>query len=128
MKNTNGVKETSRNSSKRQGRFVRQPYEERKSYQRNKRQKMAKANENVSSVEVPNLLIGVCPNQSKISKSKAFVGDLSDSNDDEEEMTKDEKCLMASNEVLFKTEYFSDDQSSLDGNDLDSEYSLDYAK
>ncbi|GJQ93492.1 hypothetical protein Tco_0004631 [Tanacetum coccineum] len=49
----------------------------------------------------------------------------SDSNDDEEEKTKDEKCLMAkdSNEVLSKTEYFSDDQSSLDKNDLDSGYS-----
>ncbi|GJW06693.1 hypothetical protein Tco_1569116 [Tanacetum coccineum] len=43
----------------------------------------------------------------------------------EEEKTKDEKCLMAkaSNEVLSETEYFSDDQSSLDENDLDSEYS-----
>ncbi|GJZ26882.1 hypothetical protein Tco_0571135 [Tanacetum coccineum] len=45
--------------------------------------------------------------------------------EDEDEKTKDEKCLMAkaSNEVLSKTEYFSDDQSSLDENDLDSEYS-----
>ncbi|GKE67787.1 hypothetical protein Tco_1521948, partial [Tanacetum coccineum] len=34
-------------------------------------------------------------------------------------------CLTAkaSNEVLSKTEYFSDNQSSLDENDLDSEYS-----
>ncbi|GKB96547.1 hypothetical protein Tco_0982684 [Tanacetum coccineum] len=39
--------------------------------------------------------------------------------------TNDEKCLMAkaSNEVLSETEYFSDDLSSLDENDLDSEYS-----
>ncbi|GKA91157.1 hypothetical protein Tco_0813027 [Tanacetum coccineum] len=49
----------------------------------------------------------------------------SDSDEDEEEKTKDEKYLMAkaSNEVLSETEYFSDDQSSLDENDLDSEYS-----
>ncbi|GKA55132.1 hypothetical protein Tco_0754081 [Tanacetum coccineum] len=49
----------------------------------------------------------------------------SDSDEDEEEKTKDEKCLMAkaSNEVLSETEYFCDDQSSLDENDLDSEYS-----
>ncbi|GJW57331.1 zf-CCHC domain-containing protein [Tanacetum coccineum] len=56
----------------------------------------------------------------------AFVrGSWSDSNDDEEEKTKDEKCLMAkdSNEVLSKTEYFSDDQSLLYKNDLDNEYS-----
>ncbi|GJT53584.1 hypothetical protein Tco_0988638 [Tanacetum coccineum] len=57
---------------------------------------------------------------------KTFVGgSWSDSDEDEEEKTNDEKCLMAkaSNEVLSKTEYFSDDQSSLDENDLDSEYS-----
>nr|GEV85999.1 UBN2 domain-containing protein [Tanacetum cinerariifolium] len=56
----------------------------------------------------------------------AFVGgSWSDSDEDEEEKTKDEKCLMAkaSNELLFETEYFSDDNSSLDENDLDSEYS-----
>ncbi|GJU97821.1 hypothetical protein Tco_1327092 [Tanacetum coccineum] len=49
----------------------------------------------------------------------------SDSDDDEEEKTKDEKCLMAkdSNEVLSETEYFSDNQSSLDENDIDNEYS-----
>ncbi|GKG35894.1 hypothetical protein Tco_0441048, partial [Tanacetum coccineum] len=36
--------------------------------------------------------------------------------EDEEEKTKDEKCLMAkaSNEVLSETEYFSDNKSSLD--------------
>ncbi|GJU79763.1 hypothetical protein Tco_1282128 [Tanacetum coccineum] len=52
-------------------------------------------------------------------------GRFSDSDEDEEERTKDEKCLMAkaSNEVLSETEYFSDDQSSLNENDLDSEYS-----
>nr|GEV87643.1 hypothetical protein [Tanacetum cinerariifolium] len=57
---------------------------------------------------------------------KVFVGgSCSDSDKDEEEKTKDDKCLMAkaSNEVFSKTEYFSDDQSSLDENDLDSEYS-----
>ncbi|GJZ08358.1 hypothetical protein Tco_0542641 [Tanacetum coccineum] len=62
----------------------------------------------------------------KNQNQKAFVGgSWSDSNDDEEEKTKDEKCLMAkdSNKVLSETEYFSDDQSLLDKNDLDNEYS-----
>ncbi|GJT21256.1 hypothetical protein Tco_0891193 [Tanacetum coccineum] len=57
---------------------------------------------------------------------KAFVGgSWSNSDEDEEEKTNDEKCLMAkaSNDVLSETEYFSDDLSSLDKNDLDSEYS-----
>nr|GEV02941.1 UBN2 domain-containing protein [Tanacetum cinerariifolium] len=79
---------------KRRGRFVRQTQEERKSFQRNKDDKNGK-------------------------------GSWSDSDEDEDEKTRDEKCLMAtaSNKVLSKTEYFSDDQSSLDENDLDSEYS-----
>ncbi|GJV79672.1 hypothetical protein Tco_1515542 [Tanacetum coccineum] len=74
----------------------------------------------------PNHLIGECPKQLKYQNQRAFVGGAwSDSDDDEEEKTKDEKCLMAkdSNEVLFETEYFSDDQSLLDENDLDNEYS-----
>ncbi|GKC21784.1 hypothetical protein Tco_1023934, partial [Tanacetum coccineum] len=56
---------------------------------------------------------------------KALVGgSWSDSDEDKEEKTNDEKCLMdkASNEVLSETEYFSDDQSLLDENDLDNEY------
>ncbi|GJU57876.1 zf-CCHC domain-containing protein [Tanacetum coccineum] len=109
---------------KRQGRFVRQPHEERKSYQKNKDDKNGKGERKCFKCGDPNHLIGECPKQSKYQNQKAFVGgSWSDSNDDEEEMTKVEKCLMASNEVLSKTEYFSDDQSSLDGNDLDSEYS-----
>ncbi|GJR81120.1 hypothetical protein Tco_0151905 [Tanacetum coccineum] len=74
----------------------------------------------------PNHLIGECTKLSRYQNQKAFVGgSWSDSDEDQEEKTNDEKCLMAkaSNEVLFKTEYFSDDQSPLDGNDLDNEYS-----
>ncbi|GJT92738.1 hypothetical protein Tco_1081583 [Tanacetum coccineum] len=74
----------------------------------------------------PNHLIGKCPKQSKYQNQKAFVGgSWSDSDEDEDERTKDEKCLIAkaSNEVFSEIEYFSDDQSSLDENDLDSEYS-----
>nr|GEW18494.1 UBN2 domain-containing protein [Tanacetum cinerariifolium] len=76
---------------KRQGRFVRQPHEERKSFQRNKDDKNGKG------------------------ERKCF------NDEDEEEKAKGEKCLMAkaSNKVLSETEYFSDDQSSLNGNDLE---------
>ncbi|GJW67634.1 hypothetical protein Tco_0122058 [Tanacetum coccineum] len=74
----------------------------------------------------PNHLVGECPKLSRYQNQKAFVGgSWSDSDEDEEEKTNDKKCLMvkASNEILSETEYFSDDQSSLDENDLDSEYS-----
>ncbi|GJT69840.1 hypothetical protein Tco_1029126 [Tanacetum coccineum] len=67
-----------------------------------------------------------CPKLSRYQNQKAFVGgSWSDSDEDEEEKTNDKKCLMAktSNEVLSETGYFSDDQLSLDENDLDNEYS-----
>ncbi|GJS05544.1 zf-CCHC domain-containing protein [Tanacetum coccineum] len=110
---------------KRQGRFVRQLYEERKSSQRNKDDKNRKSERKFFKCGDPNHFIGECPKQLKYQNQKAFVGgSWSDGNDDEEEKTNDEKCLMAkdSNEVLFETEYFSDDQSLLDENDLDNEY------
>ncbi|GJR14796.1 zf-CCHC domain-containing protein [Tanacetum coccineum] len=111
---------------KRRGRFVRQPHEERKSFQRNKDDKNGKGERKCFKCGDPNHLIGECPKLSKYQNQKAFVGgSWSDSDEDEDEKTKDEKCLMAKdfNEVLSETEYFSDDQSSLDENDLDSEYS-----
>ncbi|GJS15640.1 DNA helicase PIF1-like protein [Tanacetum coccineum] len=72
-----------------------------------------------------NHLIGECPKLSRNYNQRAFVeGSWSDSDEDDEEKTKDEKCLMAntSNDVLSETEFFSDDQSSLDEKDLDSKY------
>ncbi|GJT74697.1 zf-CCHC domain-containing protein [Tanacetum coccineum] len=111
---------------KRRGRFVRQPHEERKSLQRNKYDKNGKGGRKCFKCGDSNHLVGECPKLSRYQNQKAFVGgSWSDSDEDEEEKTNDEKCLMAkaSNEVLSKTEYFSNDLSSLDENDLDSEYS-----
>ncbi|GJW86025.1 zf-CCHC domain-containing protein [Tanacetum coccineum] len=110
---------------KRRGRFVRQPHDERKSFQRNKDDKNGKGERKCFKCGDPNHLIRECPKLSRNYNQKAFVGgSWSDSDEDEEEKTKDKKCLMAKayNEVLSKTEYFSDDQSSLDEKDLDSEY------
>ncbi|GJW65702.1 hypothetical protein Tco_0117586 [Tanacetum coccineum] len=108
------------------GRFIRQPYEKRKSFQRNKDDKNGKGKRKCFKRGDPNHLIGECPKLLKYQNQKAFVeGSWSNSDEDEEDKTKDEKCHMAkaSNEVLSETEYFIDDQSSLDENDLDSEYS-----
>ncbi|GJY60599.1 pentatricopeptide repeat-containing protein [Tanacetum coccineum] len=110
---------------KRRGRFVRQPHEERKSFQINKDDKNGKGERKCFKCGDPNHLVGECPKLSRYQNQKAFVGgSWSDSDEDEEEKTNDEKCLMAkaSNEVLSETEYFSDDQSSLNENDLDNEY------
>ncbi|GJV49013.1 zf-CCHC domain-containing protein [Tanacetum coccineum] len=110
---------------KRRGRFVRQPHDERKSSQRNKDDKNGKDERKCFKCGDPNHLIGECPKLSRNYNQRDFVrGSWSDSDEDEEERIKDEKCLMAktSNEVLSETEFFSDDHSSLDEKDLDNEY------
>nr|GFB57705.1 zf-CCHC domain-containing protein/UBN2 domain-containing protein [Tanacetum cinerariifolium] len=65
----------------------------------------------------PNHLIGECPKPPRNTNQNAFVGGYwSDSGEDEEEKNNDETWLMAqaSNEVLFETEFYSDDLSSID--------------
>ncbi|GJU86558.1 reverse transcriptase domain-containing protein [Tanacetum coccineum] len=111
---------------KRRGRFVRQPHDERKPFQKYKDDKNGKSERKCFKCGDPNHLIGECPKASRIYNQRSFVGGCwSDSDEDEEKKTNDEKCLMAkaSNEVLSETEYFSNDQSSLDEKDLDGEYS-----
>ncbi|GKC96831.1 zf-CCHC domain-containing protein, partial [Tanacetum coccineum] len=108
---------------KRRGRFVRQPHDERKSSQRSKDDKNDKSKRKYFKCGDLNHLIGECPKLSKNYNQRAFVGGpWSDSDKDEEKRTKDEKCLMAkaSNEVLFETEFFRHDHSSLDEKYLDS--------
>ncbi|GJR45503.1 zf-CCHC domain-containing protein [Tanacetum coccineum] len=110
---------------KRRGRFVRQPHDERKSSQRNKDDKNDKSERKCFKCGDPNHLIGECPKLSRNHYQRAYVGgSWSDSDEEGEEKTKDEKCLMAktSNEVSSETEFFSDDLTSLDEKDLDSEY------
>ena len=94
---------------KRRGRYIRQPYNERKCFKCGN----------------PNHLIGKCPMMSRDQNQKAFIGGAwSDSDEDKKETTNEEKCLMAktSSEVRSETEYFSDENLSLDEKDLDSEY------
>ncbi|GJX53490.1 hypothetical protein Tco_0281859 [Tanacetum coccineum] len=59
---------------KRRGRFVRQPNEERKSFQRNKDDKNGKGERKYFKCGDPNYLIGECPKLSKYQNQKAFVG------------------------------------------------------
>ncbi|GKF02055.1 zf-CCHC domain-containing protein, partial [Tanacetum coccineum] len=79
-----------------EGRFVKQPYEERRSFQRNKDDKNKTSERKCFKCGDPNHLIGECPKQLKYQNQRAFVGGAwSDSDNDEEEKTKDKKCLMA---------------------------------
>ncbi|GKG02976.1 zf-CCHC domain-containing protein, partial [Tanacetum coccineum] len=59
---------------KRQGRFVRQPHEETKSFQRNKDDKNGKGERKCFKCGDPNHLIRECLKQSKYQNQKALVG------------------------------------------------------
>ncbi|GJY47960.1 zf-CCHC domain-containing protein, partial [Tanacetum coccineum] len=110
---------------KRRGRFVRQPCDEKKSFQRNKDDKNGKSERKYFRCGDPNHLIRECPKPPRNINQRAFVGgSWSDSVEDEEENIKDETCLMAqsSNEVPSETDFYSDDLSSIDDLELDSEY------
>ncbi|GJZ68291.1 zf-CCHC domain-containing protein [Tanacetum coccineum] len=70
---------------KRRGRFVRQPHEERKSFQRNKDDKNGKGERKCFKCEDPNHLVRECLKLSRYQNQKAFVeGSWSDSDEDEE--------------------------------------------
>nr|GEX98755.1 UBN2 domain-containing protein [Tanacetum cinerariifolium] len=100
---------------KRRGRFVRQPQDERKPFKEVKMTKMVKANENTLDTEIQ-ITSSTNAQSHQEARSKGLLL--------EEEKIKDKTYLVvqASNEVLFETEYYSDDLSSIDELELDSEY------
>ncbi|GJW62996.1 zf-CCHC domain-containing protein [Tanacetum coccineum] len=80
---------------KRRGRFVRQPHDERKSSQRNKDDKNGKSERKCFKCGDPNHFIGECPKLSRNYNQRAFVGgSWSDSDEDNEEKTKDKKNVL----------------------------------
>nr|GFC69603.1 hypothetical protein [Tanacetum cinerariifolium] len=85
---------------KRIGRFVRQPWNDKKTFQRS------------------------CDDKNDMNQ-RAFVGgSWSNSREEDDEKVKDETCLVAhaSNEVCSESSYFSDENSSIDDLALDNEY------
>ncbi|GKA69149.1 zf-CCHC domain-containing protein [Tanacetum coccineum] len=87
---------------KRRERFVRQPHDGRKSSIRTKDDKNDKSERKCFKCGDTNHLIGECPKLSRNHYQRAYVGgSWSDSDVDEDEKTKDKKCLMAkaSNEI-----------------------------
>ncbi|GJY34105.1 alpha/beta hydrolases superfamily protein [Tanacetum coccineum] len=89
---------------KRRGRFVRQPRDERKSFQKSRDDKNDKSERKCFRCGDPNHLIGECPKSSRSKNQRDFVGGTwSDYGEDEEEKTKDETCLVAqaSNEICL---------------------------
>ncbi|GKD10494.1 zf-CCHC domain-containing protein [Tanacetum coccineum] len=110
---------------KRRGRFVRQPRNDKKTFQRSRDDKNGKGDRKCFRCGDPNHLIGECPKPPKDKNQRAFVrGSWSDSGEEDDEKVKDETCLVAqaSNEVCSESSYFSDENSSIDDLVLDNEY------
>ncbi|GKA13127.1 hypothetical protein Tco_0692773 [Tanacetum coccineum] len=122
-----GKKERVKNFKKffiRKGKFVKQPREEKKSF-RQRDEKKGKSDRKCFRCGDPNHLIGDFPKPSCNKDQKAFIGGfLSDSENDAEDKTNNETCLMAqsSHEVTLNSSYYSDNASSLDNDSMQIEY------
>nr|GEW52165.1 retrovirus-related Pol polyprotein from transposon TNT 1-94 [Tanacetum cinerariifolium] len=81
---------------KRRGRFVRQLWNDKKTFQRSRDDKNGKSDRNFFRCGDPNHLIRECLKPSKDKNQRAFVGgSWSDSGEEDYEKAKDETCLVA---------------------------------
>ncbi|GJV32397.1 retrovirus-related pol polyprotein from transposon TNT 1-94 [Tanacetum coccineum] len=81
---------------KRKGRFVRQPWNDKKTFQRSRDDKNGKSDRKCFRCGDPNHLIGECPKPPKDKNQRAFVGgSWSDSGEEDDEKVKNETCLVA---------------------------------
>ncbi|GJZ86289.1 zf-CCHC domain-containing protein [Tanacetum coccineum] len=81
---------------KRRGRFVRQPLNDKKTFQRIRDDKSGKSDRKCFRCGDPNHLIRECPKPPKDKNQRAFVGgSWSDSSEEDDEKAKDETCLIA---------------------------------
>ncbi|GJZ02562.1 retrovirus-related pol polyprotein from transposon TNT 1-94, partial [Tanacetum coccineum] len=89
---------------KRRGRFVRQPRNDKKTFQRSRDDKNIKSDKKCFRCGDPNHLIGDCPKPPKDKNQRAFVeGSWSDRGEEDNEKDKDKTCLVAqsSNEICL---------------------------
>ncbi|GJW25746.1 hypothetical protein Tco_0039557 [Tanacetum coccineum] len=110
---------------KRRGRFVRQPQNDKKTFQRSRDDKNGKSERKCFRCGDPNHLIGEFSKPPKDKNQKAFVGgSWSDSGEEDDEKVKNETYLVAqaSSEVCSESFYFSDENSSIDDLVLDNKY------
>nr|GEV51139.1 retrovirus-related Pol polyprotein from transposon TNT 1-94 [Tanacetum cinerariifolium] len=81
---------------KRRGRFMRQPQNDKKTFQRSRDDKNGKSDRKCFRCGDPNHLIGECPKPPKDKNQRAFVGgSWSNSGEEDDEKVKDETCLVA---------------------------------
>ncbi|GJR83221.1 hypothetical protein Tco_0154006 [Tanacetum coccineum] len=107
---------------RRNGKFVRQPREEKKSL-RPRDEKKGNSDQKCFRCGDPNHLIGDYPKPPHKKDQKSFIGgSWSDSENEVEDKTNDETCLMAqsSNEVTLHSSHYSDNAFSLDDDRFDS--------
>ncbi|GKE83258.1 retrovirus-related pol polyprotein from transposon TNT 1-94 [Tanacetum coccineum] len=92
---------------KRRGRFVRQPRNDKKTFQRSRNDKNGKGDRKCFRCGDPNHLIGECPKPLKDKNQRAFVGgSWSNSSEEDDEKVKDETCLVAqaSTEICLRVD------------------------
>ncbi|GJW27561.1 retrovirus-related pol polyprotein from transposon TNT 1-94 [Tanacetum coccineum] len=97
---------------KRRGRFVRQPRNDKKTFQRSRDDKNGKSDRKCFRCGDPNHLIGECPKPPKDKNQRAFVGgSWSDSGEEDDEKAKDETCLVAqaSNKICLGVDLEADE-------------------
>ncbi|GJU29036.1 hypothetical protein Tco_1172625 [Tanacetum coccineum] len=97
---------------KRRGRFMRQPRNDKKTFQRSRDDKNGKSDIKSFRCGDPNHLIGECPKPPRDKNQRAFVGDSwSDSSEEDDEKVNNKACLVAQtpNEVCSESSYFSDE-------------------
>ncbi|GJT69027.1 retrovirus-related pol polyprotein from transposon TNT 1-94 [Tanacetum coccineum] len=81
---------------KRRGRFMRQPRNDKKTFQRSRDDKNGKSDRKCFRCGDPNHLIGECPKPPKDKNQRAFVGgSWSDSGEEDDEKVKNKTCLVA---------------------------------
>ncbi|GJY33804.1 zf-CCHC domain-containing protein, partial [Tanacetum coccineum] len=102
---------------KRRGKFIRQPHDDKKAFRKANEDKRGKVDRKCFKCGDPNHFISDCPKHS-YNDQKAFVGGSWSDSDEDEDLNKDEICLMAHNsiEVHSDTLYYS--SSSLDDETL----------
>ncbi|GJR48389.1 retrovirus-related pol polyprotein from transposon TNT 1-94 [Tanacetum coccineum] len=97
---------------KRRGRFVRQPRNDKKTFQRNRDDKNSKSERKCFRCGDPNHLIGECPKPSKDKNQRAFVGgSWTNSGEEDDEKIRGETCLIAqaSNEISLRVDLEPDE-------------------
>ncbi|GJW07500.1 zf-CCHC domain-containing protein [Tanacetum coccineum] len=103
-------------SSDEECRFVRQPRNDKKTFQRSRDDKNGKNDRKCFRCGIPNHLIRECPKPPKDKNQRVVRGSWSDSGEENDEKVKDETLLVAqaSSEVCSESSYFSDENSSID--------------